>query len=158
MPLPHPRSTKLWSFFIERVRANLHIVLCFSPVGPKFATRARMFPGLINGCLVDWYLPWPDAALVEVAMGYLVDFKPEGGDDVKRGLIEHVAYVHAAVSQGTTQYFEQYRRAVYVTPRTYLAFLTAYSGTYLNKKEGIALLADNINTGLDKLVQAIARV
>jgi len=41
-----------------------------------------------------------------------------------------------------------------VTPRTYLAFLTAYLATYRDKREGVSLLANNINVGLDKLIQA----
>lgn len=31
----------LYKFFIDRVRDNLHIVLCFSPVGEKFRVRAQ---------------------------------------------------------------------------------------------------------------------
>jgi hypothetical protein len=31
----------LYSFFINRVRDRLHLVLCFSPVGPKFARWAQ---------------------------------------------------------------------------------------------------------------------
>lgn len=44
----------LYSFFLNRVRDNLHVVLCFSPVGDKFSRRAQQFPGLINGCTIDW--------------------------------------------------------------------------------------------------------
>lgn len=53
----------LYSFFLNRVRDNLHIVLCFSPVGDKFSRRAQQFPGLINGTTIDWFLPWPEEAL-----------------------------------------------------------------------------------------------
>jgi dynein heavy chain len=38
----------MWKFFIDRVKDNLHVVLCFSPVGDKFRTRALKFPGLIR--------------------------------------------------------------------------------------------------------------
>ncbi len=44
----------LYNFFLNRVRDNLHMVLCFSPVGNKFSRRAQQFPGLINGCTIDW--------------------------------------------------------------------------------------------------------
>ncbi len=44
----------LYAFFLNRVRDNLHMVLCFSPVGNKFSRRAQQFPGLINGCTIDW--------------------------------------------------------------------------------------------------------
>jgi dynein heavy chain len=53
----------LYSFFLNRVRDNLHVMLCFSPVGDKFARRAMQFPGLINGCTINWFLPWPEEAL-----------------------------------------------------------------------------------------------
>jgi hypothetical protein len=52
---------QLTSLHLGRVRDNLHTCLCFSPVGEKFSTRARNFPGLINGCTIDWFLPWPQA-------------------------------------------------------------------------------------------------
>lgn len=35
----------LVKFFIDRVRSNLHVVLCMSPVSAKFPERARRFPG-----------------------------------------------------------------------------------------------------------------
>ena len=34
--------------FVDRVRSNLHVVLCMSPVGPNFSERARRFPGIKN--------------------------------------------------------------------------------------------------------------
>lgn len=36
------------NLFIQRVRDNLHIVLCLSPVGAALRTRIRMFPSLVN--------------------------------------------------------------------------------------------------------------
>lgn len=57
----------LYAFFLNRVRDNLHVMLCFSPVGNKFSTRAQQFPGLINGCTIDWFLPWPEEALTSGA-------------------------------------------------------------------------------------------
>jgi len=60
--LPHTRMCMFvcisrYTFFLNRVRDNLHIVLCFSPVGDKFSRRAQQFPGLINGCTIDWWVP-----------------------------------------------------------------------------------------------------
>ena len=54
VPGEDPTPDQLWNFFIDRVRANLHIILCFSPVGPKLNARTQKFPALINGCTVDW--------------------------------------------------------------------------------------------------------
>jgi dynein heavy chain, axonemal len=60
----------IYSFFINRVRDRLHLVLCVSPVGPSFARWAQQFPGLINGCTVDWFLPWPQEALLSGELFY----------------------------------------------------------------------------------------
>jgi len=49
----------LFNFFVDKVRRNLHLALCFSPVGDAFRVRARMFPGLINCTSIDWFHPWP---------------------------------------------------------------------------------------------------
>lgn len=38
----------LYNLFVQRVRNNLHIILCLSPVGESLRTRLRMFPSLVN--------------------------------------------------------------------------------------------------------------
>ncbi len=57
----------LMKFFIDKVRKNLHMGLCFSPVGDAFRFRARQFPALINCTTIDWFHAWPRDALIGVA-------------------------------------------------------------------------------------------
>ena len=45
----------MYNYFIERVKANLHVVLAMSPIGDSLRTRLRMFPSLINFCTIDWF-------------------------------------------------------------------------------------------------------
>lgn len=63
----------MYNFLIDRVRANLHIILCMSPAGDSFRNRLRQYPSLINCTTIDWFLEWPREALLEVARKYLVD-------------------------------------------------------------------------------------
>jgi dynein heavy chain len=39
-------------------------MLFMSPVGENFRRRIRMFPGIVNCTTIDWFLPWPNEALV----------------------------------------------------------------------------------------------
>jgi len=62
-----PTIPELWVFFINRVKDCLHMVLAFSPVGTKFRERSQKFPSLFSQCSIDWFLPWPEDALVSVS-------------------------------------------------------------------------------------------
>ncbi len=66
-----------------------------------------------------------------------------------------VTYRECTLVQVTTvEYFDKYRRNVYVTPKSYLSFLKSYQELYTQKHSGIKVLADKINNGLTKLLEA----
>lgn len=74
---------------ISRVRANMHIVLCMSPIGDAFRNRLRyidfqivilanwwsyrQYPALVNCTTIDWFHEWPKEALLEVARKFIAD-------------------------------------------------------------------------------------
>lgn len=58
-----------------KVQKNLHMNLCFSPVGDKFRIRSRMFPGLIGSTTIDYFHPWPRDALIGVANKFLSEIE-----------------------------------------------------------------------------------
>lgn len=62
-----------YKFFIDRVKKNLHMSLCFSPVGDAFRNRAKKFPALISSTVIDWFYAWPEDALLSVAAKFLAD-------------------------------------------------------------------------------------
>ena len=61
----------LETYWRDKLKANMHTILCFSPVGDGFRTRARKFPGLISCAMIDYFHAWPPEALESVAMRYL---------------------------------------------------------------------------------------
>merc|ERR1719238_1934216 len=86
----------VWAYFIESVRENLHIVITMSPVGSAMRVRMRMFPALVNCCTIDWFLPWPDEALLSVSSRQL-----ESMQGINDELKESVSKACAAVHQET---------------------------------------------------------
>ena len=89
-PNLRPTPDNLRQFFIDTVRDNLHLVLCMSPANPLFPVRAQRFPGIINGVTIDWFLAWPQEALVEVSSTFLDDFKIECTEEVKNAVKIHM--------------------------------------------------------------------
>ena len=47
-------AVELWNYFVDKTRENLHVMLCFSPIGSAFRERLRQFPSLVNCCTIDW--------------------------------------------------------------------------------------------------------
>ncbi|KAF8767992.1 Dynein gamma chain like protein [Argiope bruennichi] len=158
LPKREPTQDNLYDFFLSRSRANLHIVLCFSPAGGKFQKRSLKFPGLISGCTMDWLTSWPTDALIAVSTHFIRQFDIECSPDVKIQLMEAMGIIHDTVSYECNEYFQRYRRLTYVTPKSYLAFINGYKAIYNEKKTDISGLASRINSGLTKLQEATISV
>lgn len=58
---------QLFQFFVHEVKAHLHVVLAFSPVGDAFRNRLRLFPSLVTCTTINWFTLWPQDALQSVA-------------------------------------------------------------------------------------------
>ena len=153
-----PSMDNMTQFFIDIVRDNLHVVLSMSPKSSKFAERARFFPGLINCCTIDWFLPWSEEALVTVSRGFIADFPIDCEDDEKMQLMDHMGKVHNMVNLMCTEYFNKMRRNVYQTPKSYLSFIQNYKAMYTVKLAEINIKEKNIRLGLSKLIQGATDV
>ena len=64
-----------WKFFIDRVRRQLKVILCFSPVGNTLRVRGRKFPAVISCTCIDWFHEWPQEALISVSMRFLSNYE-----------------------------------------------------------------------------------
>lgn len=150
-PNVEPDTMALNNFFIERVRNNLHLVLCFSPVGDKFRERFRKFPAIFNGCTINWFLPWPKEALISVSSSFIEDFNIHCTPEVKISLTNHMGRVHKMVNDVCHVYYNKMRRHVYVTPKSYLSFISSYKSVYKTKVTELEDQEKRVATGLKKL-------
>lgn len=146
-----------WQFFIERVRKNLHVVLCFSPVGDSFRVRARQFPALVNCTVFDWFHPWPQDALVNVARRFLADV-PDLSDTLRESVAQHMAFAHQSVTVASRKYHEMFRRHNYTTPKSYLELISLYKQLLEKRRSQLAQAKLRLESGVDKITSASCAV
>lgn len=151
-----PPQTEVYQYFLDRLRDNFHIVLCFSPVGLKFRDRARKFPALFAECTIDWFLPWPEEALISVAETFVQNFKElDTPKEVKQNLQLHMGNIHLMVNGVCDLYFQKLRRQVFVTPKSYLSFIASYKELYIKKYyEELDVQEKRYQIGLQKIKEA----
>ncbi|CAF0945608.1 unnamed protein product [Adineta steineri] len=157
-PRRPPTNENLYDYFLTRVRNNLHVVLCFSPVGEKFRSRSLKFPALISGCTMDWFQRWPKDALVAVSKHFIINYDIACTPPVKQELIMMMGEIQDQVAEACVDYFNRFRRQTHVTPKSYLSFLSGYKSIYTEKRKEIGKMADRMNTGLKKLISAAEEV
>ena len=89
-----------------------------------------------------------------VSTRFIGDFQMACSEENKFKLQEHMGHVHVAVTKACKEYFEKFRRNVYVTPKSYLSFIDGYRSLYQRKLDERNVLANKINSGLSKLFEA----
>ena len=107
---------------------------------------------------MDWFSRWPKDALIAVAQHFLSSYDIACSPEVKQQVVQAMGEFQDYVAENCVGYFDRFRRSVHVTPKSYLFFIASYKSVYTDKKSQIGELADRMNTGLDKLVEASASV
>jgi dynein heavy chain len=141
---------QLFEYFVTKVKANLHVVLCFSPVSEMFRIRARKFPGLISCTTIDWFHPWPRDALIDVASRFLeaIEFT---SDELRDSIALHMAEVHLSIDDANKQFLQIERRFNYTTPKSFLELIDFYKKLLGIKRGKVEADIEKLETGLDTL-------
>ena len=159
---PDIDESAVWNKLIEYARKYLHVSLCFSPSSDKFRDKFIKFPVLFNNCTIIWLLPWPEEALISVVSGAVKNnskLKLIGKPDQITSLFNHIASVHTRISENVCkEYYDKFRRYVYVTPKSFLSFIQEYMNVYIRKFDEISKKETTINNGLAKLKEAEADI
>ena len=123
-----------------------------SPVGDLLRIRCRNFPSLVNCCSLDWFDNWPEEALRAVSVQFF-EQNSMIQDDV--GLRHSIAtmfpQLHSSVQELTTSFYEQQKRRVYITPKTYLDALGLFKDELNEKQEELNSKLTRIKNGINKL-------
>uniref|UniRef100_A0A671VWY7 Dynein axonemal heavy chain 17 n=1 Tax=Sparus aurata TaxID=8175 RepID=A0A671VWY7_SPAAU len=146
-----------WKFFIDRVRRQLKVALCFSPVGNKLRVRSRKFPAVVNCTAIDWFHEWPQEALESVSFRFLQEvenIEPQVKDSVSK----FMAYVHMSVNQTSKEYLANERRYNYTTPKSFLEQIKLYRSLLGQRSKDLTTKMERLENGLEKLNSTSAQV
>jgi dynein heavy chain len=122
---PVDNADQLNTFFLDKIRRGLKVVLCFSPVGDTMRVRSRKFPGIINATSIDWFHPWPKDALIDVAYRFIKDIEFPT-DELRKTLALMMAEVHVSIDDANSRYLRLERRFNYTTPKSFLELIDFY--------------------------------
>uniref|UniRef100_A0A4W4HCE4 Dynein, axonemal, heavy polypeptide 9 like n=1 Tax=Electrophorus electricus TaxID=8005 RepID=A0A4W4HCE4_ELEEL len=146
-----------WNFFIDRIRRQLKVLLCFSPVGFTLRTRARKFPALVNCTVIDWFHPWPQHALQSVSRNFIntiSGLEPA----VRASISEFISFAHTSVNDVSVKYQQNEKRHNYTTPKSFLEFMKIYGNLLRTKRLELTQRTERLENGLQKLLTTAAQV
>ncbi|NWQ64257.1 DYH1 protein, partial [Neopipo cinnamomea] len=149
-----PTKANLMAAYTGRVRSNIHMVLCMSPLGEVFRARLRQFPSLVNCCTIDWFNQWPAEALQSVASSFLneIPLLGTGNEDIN-GMIQVCVAIHQSVAKKCQLFLAELGRHNYITPKSYLEFLGIFSSLIGRKQQELKTAKNRMKGGLDKLLR-----
>ena len=112
------------NFFFYKIRCNLKVVLCHSPVGDFMRIRSRKFPGIINSTSIDWFHPWrPADALIGVSQKFLLDVEFE---TIRNSISLIMSKFNISIDEANIRFLKLERRHNYNTPKSYLELIEFY--------------------------------
>ncbi|KAL8275355.1 hypothetical protein Esti_000677 [Eimeria stiedai] len=153
-----------WTFFIDKIRRNLHAVLCLSPAGEALRTRARKFPALVNCTVIDWLQPWPYEALHSVASKFCEELPTGEDESIRNSVVDFLPYMFFAVNDAAKSYLEADRRHAltkkfaYVTPKTFIEAMKLYKAMLVKRIKSVEEHSDRLSSGLSKLLDTQEKV
>jgi len=139
-----------WNLFISQVKENLHVVLCFSPIGDPIKVRTRRFPALVNCVTIDWFQPWPEEALLSVSKRFLSSLDL-GTEEEKANVINFMPYSFIAVNQASALFMERERRYNWTTPKSFLELIALYKSMLGKRRKETTAGIVRLSNGVTKL-------
>ena len=148
-----PEPASVWSYFISKIRENLHCCLCFSPVGDNLRVRARRFPALASCTVIDWFQPWPEQALASVGSKVLASVEL-GSPEVAKAVEHFMPTAFVAVNAMCKSFAASESKYVYTTPKSYLEMLNLYKVMLAKRRDDMDRSMHRLQSGIEKLFRA----
>jgi dynein heavy chain len=146
-------NPQAWELFLSNCKANMHLVLCVSPIGDSLRLRLRNFPSLVNCSSIIWYLPWANDSLRIIGMDALQS--NEDGKELIQGrekeLIDVFVEMHQVINEETKVFQKEMKKYNYVTPLNYRILLDNFNRLLSKKQQQLTTDKNRYESGVKKL-------
>lgn len=147
----------IFQCYLSRVKKNIHMMICMSPLGDIFRQRLRMFPSLVNCCTIDWFTEWPEEALLGVGLGAMNESDTDLTPFTEK-CVEMFKTMQKSVEKISVRFLDELRRHNYVTPTSYLELLALYREILSSKRKDITFQRTRLERGLTVLDEAAVTI
>eukprot|EP00727_Mastigamoeba_balamuthi_P008592 m51a1_g4355 putative cytoplasmic dynein 2 heavy chain 1 (4311) ;mRNA; f:228679-242475 len=134
-----------FDYFVNRVRANVHVVLIMDPDNREFQQRCQSNPALYTRCTMQWVDQWYPDSLSSLAMLSL-----------KYAFPENPKKLASVVDMLVRLYHDSAKRSA--TPRSFVRLLDTYKAIYESKYNECNKRKTSLGGGLKKLGEAAQTV
>ena len=100
----------------------------------------------------DWFQPWPETALFDVAKRFLSDVDL-GTPATKEAITKFMPFSFASVNKASEEYLSQEKRYNYTTPKSFLELIYLYKNMLASKRKNLEGNIQRLSNGLVKLEQ-----
>ncbi len=138
-PTAEELGSNIWSFFLARVKCNLHLVFFINRAhDDDVGFYDEKYPGIFSAVTRIFVREWPSVALKSVASKLLGPVKLTVDDDTKLRLIVCLAGIHADMSSCTGEYEAlKGQRIESTSSKTFMSFMNYYLSIFEKKKTHI---------------------
>lgn len=143
-----------------QVRRNVHIVLCISSRNDRLRNKARQFPAIVTSTQQNWFEPWSNEALIEVATHYLDTI--EGiSDETKENLAHHLAAAYTSVNEISSRAFAEVKldkRITQASPTRFVECIVHYRTLFIEKKKWYASQRERLRLAIENVTKSSEQV
>ncbi|KAL8438977.1 hypothetical protein Efla_006922 [Eimeria flavescens] len=140
-----------WEAVLALVQHKIHFVISMSALGETFRNRCRRMPGLINGCISDFYDPWPRSALQAISMRFFTANSKLIKQEEARMLSSAFAEMYTTAERVTERFTATTGEPSHVTCTSFVEVVQVYLSLFDKKMLGLEERLRKYTSGICKL-------
>lgn len=148
----------LYNLFVNVIREQLHIILCFSPINNNFRTYFRNYPSIINSCTIDWFHPWPNDALSSIAQRFLAEEISSLAEPEQVNITKMFVEFHSSTMTLIKEVYLDQCQKIFIPSKTFIDCITIFKENFLRKKFELDGRDKKYNAGIQQITESEEQV